>query len=247
MKTAPATNCHSIASLNADLFAAGFSYVTTKKVLGGFYGVSGPVSGRREQPDPGHGNRPESRRRPDRLRLRAAFNSGGTSNGPMPIASYSIFAPTGPLRRRRVEQHRLRHVGPRARRRHDGLPERERSNITPPRSLTFDFQSKKEDSETKVGNAMNLEGGVGGDFLKGGLTAGLAYYAAFKITDDQIRRLSADPDSRQEQGVRASGPKPRWRSRGRTRCTASCAWPTTGKPTRGQPRRAARCSSRRRS
>ena len=34
--------------------------------------------------------------------------------------------------------------------------------------VSFDFQSKKEDSETKVGNAMNLEGGVGGDFLKGG-------------------------------------------------------------------------------
>ena len=51
---------------------------------------------------------------------------------------------------------------------------------------TFDFQSKKEDSETKVGNAMNLEGGLGGDFLKGGLTAGLNYYASFKLTDDQI-------------------------------------------------------------
>src|SRR4029453_14897528 len=34
---------------------------------------------------------------------------------------------------------------------------------------------------------MNLEGGVGGDFLKGGLTAGLNYYATFKLTDDQIQ------------------------------------------------------------
>ena len=51
---------------------------------------------------------------------------------------------------------------------------------------TFDFQSKKEDSETKVGNVMNLEGGLGGDFLKGGLTAGLNYYASFKLTDDQL-------------------------------------------------------------
>jgi hypothetical protein len=51
---------------------------------------------------------------------------------------------------------------------------------------TFDFQSKKEDSETKVGNAMNLEGGLGGDFLRGGLTAGLNYYTSFKLTDDQI-------------------------------------------------------------
>jgi hypothetical protein len=52
--------------------------------------------------------------------------------------------------------------------------------------FTFDFQSKKEDSETKVGNAMNIEGGVGADFLQGGLSAGLAYYASFKLTDDEI-------------------------------------------------------------
>ena len=51
---------------------------------------------------------------------------------------------------------------------------------------TFDFQSKKEDSETRVGNVMNLEGGLGADFLKGGLTAGLDYYTSFKLTDDQI-------------------------------------------------------------
>ena len=54
---------------------------------------------------------------------------------------------------------------------------------------TFDFQSKKEDSETKVGNVMNVEGGLGGDFLKGGLTAGLNYYASFKLTDDHIEGL----------------------------------------------------------
>jgi hypothetical protein len=52
--------------------------------------------------------------------------------------------------------------------------------------LTFDVQSKKEDSETKVGNAVNLEGGFGGDFLKGGLTVGLDYYASFKVSDDHI-------------------------------------------------------------
>ena len=52
--------------------------------------------------------------------------------------------------------------------------------------MSFDFQSKKEDSETKFGNAMNLEGGVGRDFLKGLLTAGLNYYGSFKLTDDHI-------------------------------------------------------------
>ena len=51
-------------------------------------------------------------------------------------------------------------------------------------SLTF--QSKKEDSETQVGTALNFEGGVGADFLGGGLTAGLAYYASFKLDEDEI-------------------------------------------------------------
>jgi len=55
--------------------------------------------------------------------------------------------------------------------------------------VSFDFQSKKEDSETKVGNALNVEGGFGGDFMKGGITAGLAYYASFKLTDDVIEGL----------------------------------------------------------
>ena len=53
-------------------------------------------------------------------------------------------------------------------------------------TATFDFQSKKKDSETKVGNIMNLEGGIGADFLRGGLTTGLAYYGTFKLTDDQF-------------------------------------------------------------
>jgi hypothetical protein len=55
-------------------------------------------------------------------------------------------------------------------------------------TATFDFQSKKKDSETKVGNIMNLEGGVGADFLGGGLTTGLAYYGTFKLTEDQFDR-----------------------------------------------------------
>jgi len=55
--------------------------------------------------------------------------------------------------------------------------------------LSFDMQSKKEDSDTKVGNQLNLDGGVGADFLKGGLSLGLAYYAAFKVSEDEIDGL----------------------------------------------------------
>ena len=52
--------------------------------------------------------------------------------------------------------------------------------------VSFNFQSKKEDSETKVGNAMNIEGGVGADFLKGGLTTGMVYYWSGKLSEDRI-------------------------------------------------------------
>jgi len=64
--------------------------------------------------------------------------------------------------------------------------------LNPARSLhaattaTFNVQSKKRDSSTKVGNILNLEGGAGADFLGGGLTAGLAYYGTFKVSDDQF-------------------------------------------------------------
>lgn len=53
-------------------------------------------------------------------------------------------------------------------------------------TATFDFQSEKKDSDTKVGNILNLEGGVGADFLGGGLSAGLAYYGTFKLTEDRF-------------------------------------------------------------
>ena len=87
-------------------------------------------------------------------------------------------------------------------------------------AATFDFFSEKKDSDTKVGNILNLEGGVGADFLRGGLTAGLAYYGTFKLTDDEF-------DSRLRRGCSgrtASGgwdPRSPWRSPPRARSTAS--------------------------
>ena len=59
---------------------------------------------------------------------------------------------------------------------------------------------------------MNFEGGVGGDFLKGGLTAGLAYYATFKISDDQNRRVSARSSFEARTRRLVLAPKQRWRS-----------------------------------
>lgn len=62
----------------------------------------------------------------------------------------------------------------------------DRRSVHAATAATFDFFSKKKDSETKVGNILNLEGGLGADFLGGGLTAGLAYFGIFKLTEDQF-------------------------------------------------------------
>ena len=49
----------------------------------------------------------------------------------------------------------------------------------------------KKDSTVKVGNILNLEGGVGRDLLQGGLTVGVAYYATYKLTSDTLNPLGA--------------------------------------------------------
>jgi hypothetical protein len=74
-------------------------------------------------------------------------------------------------------------------------------------SATFDFQSKKENSDTKVGNILNLEGGVGADFLEGGLTAGLAYYGTFKLTEDRFAARLPSVLIRGKNRVWALGPE----------------------------------------
>jgi hypothetical protein len=71
----------------------------------------------------------------------------------------------------------------------------------------LDFFSKKEDSDTKVGNILNLEGGVGADFLKGGLTTGLAYYGSFKLSDDTFDSRLGNLPIRDKNRVFGLGPE----------------------------------------
>lgn len=85
--------------------------------------------------------------------------------------------------------------------------------------LTITAQSKKEDSDTKVGTALNLEGGVGADFLKGGLTTGLVYYASFKLAEDTIDGVPGISAARTR--CSRSARKCRWRWRAAARFTDS--------------------------
>ena len=149
--------------------------VTTKKLLGGFYGYSvlfpafanNRIQGTEIDANPG-GGLTDSAVTP--ISLGWHFKRADAT------AAYNIFVPTGRYTDGASDNtgfgmwgHELS-IGTTA-----YLNERRASTTFPPSLGSFDFQSKKKDSETKVGNQMNLEGGFGGDFLKGGLTAGLAY------------------------------------------------------------------------
>ncbi len=50
----------------------------------------------------------------------------------------------------------------------------------------WEFHGKKKDTDVKVGQILTLEGGLGKSFLGGGLIVGAAYYAQWKLTNDQL-------------------------------------------------------------
>ncbi len=172
------------ANIKSVAYGAGISVVTTKKILGGHYGfqvlfpfgANNRIQGTEIDSNPGAGLTDS---------VFQPLNIGWTTKRADAIVGYALMVPTG-----RYTDGASNNTG-------FGMWAQE---ITFGTTVYFDearkfhaatlasldFQSKKEDSETKVGNAMNLEGGVGGDFMQGGLTAGLAYYYSFKLTEDRI-------------------------------------------------------------
>ena len=174
--------------VNADLtsvaYGVGLLKVTSKKILGGYYGfqvlfpvgANNRIQGTEIDANPGAGLT-DSVVQP--ISLGWHFKRADA------IAGYSIFVPTGRYTDGASDNTGFGMWG------HElsfgtTVYLNEARQYHAATVASFDFQSKKEDSETKVGNAMNLEGGVGGDFLEGGLTVGLAYYASFKLSDDHI-------------------------------------------------------------
>ena len=176
------------ASINSVFFGTGFSYVTTKKILGGTYswtvlfpiGANNRIQGTEIDANPGAGLT-DSAVTPVSL--------GWHGKRADAVAAFNMFLPTGRYTDGASDNTGLGMWG------FEPMVGTtvffdEKRQYHAAAELSFDFQSKKKDSETKVGDQMNLEGGVGGDFLKGALTAGLAYYAAWKLTDDQIGPLA---------------------------------------------------------
>ena len=50
----------------------------------------------------------------------------------------------------------------------------------------WEFHGNKKDTDVKVGQILTLQGGLGKSFLGGGLITGAAYYAQWKLTEDQL-------------------------------------------------------------
>jgi hypothetical protein len=175
------------ASITSAFFAAGYSQVTTKKLLGGFYGfavlfpagANNRLQATEIDQNPGAGLTDS---------VVTPINIGWHGKRFDALTAFNIFVPTG-----RYEDGASNNTGMGmwgwepavgatvyldATRRYHAATQ-----------LSLDFQSKKEDSDNKVGNQLNFDGGVGGDFLQGGLSLGLAYYAAFKVSEDEIAGL----------------------------------------------------------
>ncbi len=58
----------------------------------------------------------------------------------------------------------------------------------------FETHSSKEGSKAKVGNIFTLEGGLGKSFMDGALSVGVAYYAQWKLTNDDFGLDFSLPD-----------------------------------------------------
>jgi hypothetical protein len=172
------------ADITSGFFGVGYNHVTTKKLLGGLYGftvlfpafANNRIQGTEIERNPGAGITDS---------VVQPISLGWHLKRADVLTYYTIYVPTGRYTNGASNNTGLGMWG-------NELGIGTTVYLTKSKQFhaatlaSFNVQSKKEDSDTKVGNQMNLEGGVGADFLKGGLTTGLVYYAAFKLTEDQI-------------------------------------------------------------
>jgi hypothetical protein len=193
------------AEVTVQAYGGGINMVTNTKVLGGFYGVqvlfpvgsNNRLQGTEIDANPGSGLTDS---------VVSPISLGWHFKRADAIAGYTIFVPTGRYTDGATDNTGFGMWG------HEvsvgtTVYLNEAKQYHAATLASFDFQSKKQDSETKVGNVMNLEGGVGADFLQGGLTAGLNYYATFKLTDDEFDSAVVGALIRGRNKVFALGPE----------------------------------------
>ncbi len=57
----------------------------------------------------------------------------------------------------------------------------------------FETHSEKEDTDVRVGNIITLEGGLGKFFMGGAINVGIAYYAQWKVSSDDLGDVTIPP------------------------------------------------------
>jgi hypothetical protein len=192
-------------SLDASVFGLALNVVTTKKIAGGTYGflVALPWANNRVQGVNDFDSNPGTGLTDMFLQ---PINLGWRKPRADFMVAYGLYLPTG-----RYEDGADNNTGL-------GMWAQEvllgttvflndTRTLHAATTATFDFQSEKEDSSTKVGNILNLEGGVGADLLGGGLTTGLAYYGTYKLSDDRFDSRVANLLIRGKNQVWALGPE----------------------------------------
>ena len=58
----------------------------------------------------------------------------------------------------------------------------------------YEINTEKDDTDTTVGDILTIEGGLGRSWYEGAFSAGLAYYAQWKMTDDKVGGLQEVDD-----------------------------------------------------
>jgi len=53
----------------------------------------------------------------------------------------------------------------------------------------WQINGKKKDTNTRVGQILTLEGGIGKSFMGGGVSLGMAYYVEWKVTKDRLAQF----------------------------------------------------------
>src|SRR5262245_5438702 len=171
-------------NLDAAVFGAALSVVTPRRILGGNYGflVVLPGANNRVQGAEDFDSNPGAGLTDMYVQ---PINLGWTTPRADFTAAYGLSLPTGRYEDGANDNTGLGMVGQELLIGTTVYLTKQRS-VHAATAATFDFFSEKKDSETRVGNILNLEGGIGADFLKGGLVAGLAYYGSFKLTEDRF-------------------------------------------------------------
>ena len=62
----------------------------------------------------------------------------------------------------------------------------EKKTVSLAANAYWEFHGTKKDSDTKVGQILTLQGGLGKSYLGGGLIIGAAYYGQWKVTADSL-------------------------------------------------------------